>query len=61
MKDLRMLSFSGCENLEEMPLGLKNLSKLEELWFTNCKKLKIAHDAFEGLTSLNYLYMEECE
>uniref|UniRef100_A0A7I3Z8P9 Uncharacterized protein n=2 Tax=Physcomitrium patens TaxID=3218 RepID=A0A7I3Z8P9_PHYPA len=61
MKDLRMLSFSRYENLEEMRLELKNLFKLEKLWFTNCKKLKIAHDAFEGLTSLNYLNMEECE
>lgn len=58
MKVLKILLFCKFENLKEMLLELKKPSKLKKFLFDIYKKLKITHDAFKGLTSLNILDMD---
>jgi Leucine-rich repeat (LRR) protein len=58
---LKKLVMQACEALEEFPLGLSNLSMLEELDFPKCMSLKHIPEGFGGLTSLKKLYMWECE
>lgn len=61
MTGLKFLDMCECGDLEELPLGMTNLSTLEELDFSKYESLRKILEEFGGLTHLKKLSMWECE
>ncbi|KAH9290086.1 hypothetical protein KI387_034203 [Taxus chinensis] len=57
---LEKLTLFGCENLEELPEGVGELSSLRELDLSYCDKLKQLPSAIGQLSSLTTLNLQYC-
>ena len=57
---LQYLDFNGCDNLQQLPTSIGQLTALEDLRLGWCTRLDALPDSISGLRGLRRLYMDGC-